>query len=98
MGIDDILFQVYMYLDCHYYCQPDMYEYPAPNKGKIQENYIHVLDPVNLLEMCGLYVLYISLGAIGNFIFLLVTVLQSLKFRSLFSKITFMCTYFASFA
>ena len=26
MGIDGV------YLDCHYYCQPDMHEYPAPKK------------------------------------------------------------------
>ena len=33
---------------------------------------LHVLDPVNLLEICGLYVLYISFirRTIGNFIFL----------------------------
>jgi len=47
MGMDGILFQVY--LDCHYYCQPDMHT------GEL-----YVLDPVNLLEICGLHVLYIS--------------------------------------
>jgi len=33
---------------------------------------LHVLDPVNLLEICGLHVLYISVirRTIGNFSFL----------------------------
>jgi len=43
---------------------------------------LHGLDPVNLLEICGLHVLYISLiyRTIGNFIFLPVLVRPILEY------------------